>query len=101
MKEKAKTVVTKTSSIQNNEPKHELTLVFGKQNYILMLIGLAFIFLGYILMVGGGSTDPNVFSEKIFDFQRITLSPILLVSGFIIEIFAIMKKPKETPSETV
>ena len=51
--------------------------------------------LGYILMIGGGSEDPKVFSEKIFDFQRLTLAPIVLIIGFIIEVFAIMVKPKE------
>ena len=68
---------------------------FGKQNYILMFIGLGFLLVGYLLMVGGGSDDPKVFSKDLFDFQRLTLSPILLVIGFIIELFAIMKRPKE------
>lgn len=67
---------------------------FGKQNYILMFVGLGFLVLGYLLMVGGGSDDPNKFSPDLFNFQRLTLAPILLVIGFIIEIFAIMKKPK-------
>jgi hypothetical protein len=67
---------------------------FGKQNYILMFIGLGFLLVGYLLMVGGGSDDPKVFSKDLFDFQRLTLSPILLVIGFIVEIFAIMKRPK-------
>ena len=101
MKEKNKTNAIKTATTSKiNTPKPTFTLVFEKQNYILMLIGVAFIFLGYILMVGGGSKDPAVFSDKIFDFQRITLAPVLLVIGFIIEIFAIMKKSKEKPSET-
>jgi hypothetical protein len=68
---------------------------FGKENYRLLFIGLAFIALGFILMIGGGSDDPNVFSPAIFDFQRITLAPILVLTGYVIEIFAIMKKPKE------
>ncbi len=46
-------------------------------------------------MIGGGSDDPNVFSEKIFDFRRLTLAPILILAGYVVEIFAIMKKPKE------
>lgn len=69
---------------------------FGKLNYRLLLIGLAFLLLGYILMIGGGSDDPNVFSPALFDFQRLTLAPLLLIIGFVIEIFAIMKKPKES-----
>ena len=68
---------------------------FGKENYRLMLIGLAIIVLGFILMIGGGSKDPNVFSPAIFDFQRLTLAPILILAGYAIEIFAIMKKPKD------
>jgi len=68
---------------------------FGKQNYRLMFIGLAFLLLGFLLMIGGGSDDPNVFSPALFNFQRLTLAPLLLLAGFVIEIFAIMKKPKE------
>ena len=70
-------------------------LAFGKENYILLLVGLAFIVTGFILMTGGGSDDPNVFSEEIFSFRRITLAPIVVITGFVMEIFAIMKKPKD------
>ena len=68
---------------------------FGKENYRLLFIGLAFITLCFILMIGGGSKDPNVFNPSIFDFQHITLAPILVLAGYVIEIFAIMKKPKD------
>jgi len=68
---------------------------FGKENYRLLFIGLAFIALGFILMIGGGSKDPNVFNPAIFNFQHITLAPILVLTGYVIEIFAIMKKPKD------
>jgi hypothetical protein len=68
---------------------------FGKENYRLLLIGLAVIVLGFILMIGGGSDDPNKFNEAIFNFQRLTLAPILILGGYVIEIFAIMKKPKQ------
>ena len=61
----------------------------------LMLIGLAFIAIGFLLMIGGGSTDPNKFNPEIFDFRRITLAPILILAGYVIEIFAIMKKPRD------
>ena len=67
---------------------------FGRQNYKLLFIGLALILLGFILMIGGGSDDPNVFSDKIFNFRRLTLAPILVLAGYVIEIFAIMKKPE-------
>ena len=72
----------------------KVEFAFGKLNYRLLLIGLGFLLLGYLLMIGGGSDDPNVFSPALFDFQRLTLAPLLLLTGFIIEIFAIMKRPK-------
>ena len=68
---------------------------FGKENYILMLVGVGFIILGFVLMTGGGSKDPNVFNYEMFNFRRLTLSPILILIGFGIEIVAIMKKPKD------
>ena len=67
---------------------------FGPENYKLMIIGLIVLFSGYLLMVGGGSDDPNVFNPEIFSFRRITLAPIVILVGFVIEIFAIMKKSK-------
>jgi len=71
------------------------TFVFTRQNYTLMIIGLTVIFLGYVLMVGGASDDPKVFNPEIFNTQRLTVSPIIIIIGFIIEIVAIMKKPAE------
>ncbi len=68
---------------------------FGKENYRLMLIGLALIVIGFLLMIGGGSEDPNQFNPEIFSFRRITLAPILILAGYVVEIFAIMKKPKD------
>ena len=67
---------------------------FGKQNYIIVLIGLALIVLGFILMIGGGSDNPDVFNEKMFDFQHITLAPIMVLAGFVVEIVAIFWKRK-------
>ena len=68
----------------------------GPENYKLMLIGFAVIVLGFILMAGGGSNDPNVFDEEaLFSFRRITLAPILVLAGFAFEVYAIMKKPKK------
>ena len=74
--------------------KINLDFAFTKQNYILLLIGIALICAGLLLMIGGGSDDPTVFSDKIFDSQRLTLAPVLIAAGFIVEIFAIMHKPK-------
>ena len=67
----------------------------GKQNYNVLLIGFIIIVFGFILMIGGGSDDPNVFSKEIFSFRRITLAPVIVLFGFLFEIYAIMKKPKE------
>jgi len=75
----------------NNERKN---FALGKENLKLMLIGFAVVILGFILMSGGGSTDPNVFDESIFSFRRITLAPIVVLAGFGFVIYAIMKKPK-------
>jgi hypothetical protein len=71
---------------------------FAKRNYVLLLAGTLTIALGYILMIGGGSEDPNVFNPAIFDFQRITLAPMVCLIGFFTIIVAIMYRPK--PSET-
>lgn len=70
----------------------ESRMALGKKNYIMMLVGLAVIVLGFILMTGGGSDDPNVFNEAMFSFRRITLAPILVIGGFIFEIYAILKR---------
>ena len=67
----------------------------AKENYILLIIGFAIIVLGFILMIGGKSEDPNIFNEEeIFSFRRITLAPLVVLAGFIFEIWAIMKKPR-------
>ena len=69
--------------------------LFGKENYIWMLAGLAVLALGFYLMSGGKSSDPKVFDAKeVYSTTRITIAPILIITGFIIEIIAIMKKPK-------
>ncbi|HSO86651.1 MAG TPA: DUF3098 domain-containing protein [Draconibacterium sp.] len=76
------------------ETKETTGFALGKENYKLMAIGFAIIVVGFILMAGGGSDDPNVFNPDIFSFRRITLAPIILLLGFAFEIYAIMKKPK-------
>ena len=72
-----------------------MDFAFSKKNYILLIVGLAFMASGLILMIGGGSDDPTKFSDEIFNFQRLTVAPILIAIGFIIEIFAIMSKDQE------
>ena len=67
-----------------------------KENYAYLLIGFVVIIIGFALMIGGKSTDPNVFNGKeIFSFRRITLAPIVVLVGFIFEMWAIMRKPSE------
>ena len=68
---------------------------FGKRNYQLMILGVIIIALGYLLMTGGKSEDPEVFSEAIFSFRRLTVAPVLILLGLFIEIFAILHKPKD------
>ena len=71
------------------------SFALAKENYILLVIGFAIIVLGFILMIGGKSEDPTIFNEEeIFSFRRITLAPLVVLAGFIFEIWAIMKKPR-------
>lgn len=67
--------------------------VFERKNYIFMGIGVAFIALGFILMTGGGSDDPNVFNPEIYNWRRIRLAPAMVLLGFAIEVYAILLKP--------
>jgi hypothetical protein len=71
----------------------ESVFIFGKKNYKFMFIGIACIALGFILMAGGGSDDPNVFNPEIFNFRRIRLAPMLVLVGFGIQIYAILLNP--------
>lgn len=66
------------------------TFVFQRKNYIFMIVGLLFITLGFILMSGGASDDPNVFNPEIYNFRRIRLAPTLVLIGFAIQVFAIL-----------
>lgn len=69
---------------------------FQKENYTILLIGLALNVIGFILMIGGGSADPEQFDAKaLFSPVRLTIAPILIVAGYIVMIYAIMKKPKQ------
>ncbi|MCF6180457.1 DUF3098 domain-containing protein [Lutibacter sp.] len=78
----------KKSSLKNQ-------FLFGKKNYIIMLIGIAIIALGFILMSGGGSNNPNVFNPDIYNFRRIRLAPTLVLIGLAVEIYAILAKSKK------
>ena len=72
----------------------------GRENYILLIIGFVIIVTGFLLMIGGKSENPNeFFPDQLFSFRRITLAPIIVLFGFVFEIWAIMKKPKEGEGE--
>lgn len=82
------------NKVINTEEKKETTMVFSLVNYILMGAGLVLLAVGYILLAGGGSDDPNVFNPAMFDTRRLYVAPILIVLGFVVEIAAIMYKKK-------
>lgn len=73
----------------------EKEFLFGKKNYVIMLIGIVFIALGFIFMAGGGSDNPEVFNEEIYNWQRIRLAPTLVIMGLAIEFYAIFANPKK------
>jgi hypothetical protein len=81
--------------MSKNKNSNQPGFLFGKRNYMLMLIGLAVIALGFILMAGGGSDDPNVFNPDIYSWRRIRLAPTLVIIGLGIEIYAILANPKK------
>ncbi len=81
--------------MSKKELKHSVDFPFGKVNFMWTLIGLAIIFIGFMLMVGGGSEDPAVWDDSIFDTQRITIAPTLVIIGFVVEVYAIMKKVED------
>ena len=76
--------------MENNHKEFPLR----KINFQLLAIGFVVVIIGFMLMSGGGSDDPNVFSPDVFSFRRIVLAPIVIVLGFVFEIFAILYKPK-------
>ena len=80
-----------------NKKQHIPNPLFSKQNFTLMIIGAVVMAIGFFVMAGGKSADLTKFNDaEIYSFTRITLAPILIIAGFIIEIFAIMKKPNDT-----
>ncbi len=87
---------TSTSSASKsagvNEPIDTSAFAFGRENYVLLAISALVLIIGYMLMAGGKSSDPNVFNEEVFSFRRITLAPIVVIIGYIIGVYAIVKK---------
>jgi hypothetical protein len=80
---------------EKNKNKDNQNFALAPENYKFIAIGFGIIVLGFLLMLGGRSPDPNVFNEEMFNFRRITLAPIVVLAGFGFVIWAIMKKPKE------
>ncbi|MBS1650951.1 MAG: DUF3098 domain-containing protein [Bacteroidetes bacterium] len=72
-----------------------MNTTFTKKNYYILIAGILMIGLGYLLMIGGGSSDPNIYNPAIFDFQRITLAPLVCLIGFSIVLVSIMWRPKQ------
>jgi magnesium-transporting ATPase (P-type) len=90
---------TKTSTPKDLTPKGNQSFLFDKDNYMWIIGGVVLIIIGFILMSGGKSEDPNKFNyEEIYSTRRITIAPLLILIGFAVEIYAIMKKPAETQS---
>jgi hypothetical protein len=77
-------------------PKQKPIFLFEKINYQILIGGLVIVALGFVLMAGGASDDPNVFNEDVFSPRRIRLAPTLVLAGFGVVLFAILKKPKQT-----
>lgn len=81
--------------MEHTEDNKKFHFAFGRINYILMIAGLIVLALGYILLCGGGSDDPNTFNPAMFDNRRLVVAPILVTVGFVVEILAIMYKGKK------
>lgn len=81
--------------MKNSPKKPETEFAFQKKNYMLLLIGIGVIILGFMLMAGGGSPNPNEFSEEIFSHRRITAAPLIVLAGFGVVGYAIMYKGKK------
>lgn len=92
---KPATSSAKTSAAAKPARTAITTSLFDKQNLLLMLLGVAVIAIGMLLMAGGASKDPNTFNrDEVYSTTRITVAPILIIIGLVIEIYAIFKKPK-------
>ncbi len=77
---------------KSDENSKEDAFAFTRENYKRVIIGLIFIFIGFVLMAGGGSDNPDVFGSGIYSFQQWTLAPLLVLAGYVVEVYAIMKK---------
>jgi hypothetical protein len=76
--------------MEEKKRRDKNNFIFKKRNYKIMILGLIIIAVGFILMSGGGSEDPNIFSPDIYNFRRIRLAPTLVLLGLGIQIYAIL-----------
>ncbi|GEM_PF-101369 len=82
------------------EKKQSSVLLFDKQKYTWLIAGLVVTAIGFLLMIGGASDDPEVFDDAIFSFRRLTLAPILVLAGYAMQVYAILKKTTNTPEDS-
>ena len=95
MANKKSTVIQKEQVIKKDRVIKHSPAMFSRENYMWMLAGAVVIAIGLFLMAGGKSDDPNVFDEKqVYSTTRITIAPILIILGLVVEVFAIFRKPK-------
>lgn len=86
---------TPVPSPKKGTPQSQRSFLFDRKNYVIMIAGLVIFLIGLLLMSGGGSRNPEVFNpSRIYSFRRITLAPIVVILGLVVEIFAIMRKPR-------
>ncbi|MCH2215873.1 MAG: DUF3098 domain-containing protein [Flavobacteriales bacterium] len=84
------------SSAENAENE---SFALSAKNYKVMLVGIAVVVLGFILMIGGGTENPMEFNDDIFSFRRITLAPVVVIVGYVVIFYSILKKTPSTPTE--
>lgn len=88
-------MASKPATPKKQEPETKVEFALSPANYKYLAIGFGIIILGFVLMSGGGSEDPEVFNaEELFSFRRLTLAPLVILFGFGFEVWAIMRRPK-------
>lgn len=83
---------TPAKSATTSAAPDSAAFAFGRENYILLIVSMVIVIIGYFLMSGGKATDPTIFTGEVFSFRRITLAPIVVLIGYIVGVYAIVKK---------
>lgn len=86
-----------TKDVKSSGPN--MNFAFGKKNYMYLIVGIALLVIGFVSLAGGGSKDPNQFSEELFSSRRMVFAPIVLMLGYIVVAIAILTKPDEDKAE--